>query len=542
MIMKKLLILLCLFSLAVNAQEVPHLGETLDVSIVNVDVFVTDRAGKRVRGLTGDDFEIYENGVRQEISNFAEYAEADERVGLEGTAAAADDQAAPRERRTMLIFFERMRLPNFAAKPLVKQIREIVHRTIGPEDAVSVVVWSRYGGTKHTEFTSDRKTIDATLDYVEKELQTAQIDLTDALREEAAMVRQFEQDAGAHGGSQTNTSVTLPMLVAYGEMKVRVNAINSAINTMAGNEGKKVMLLATRRLGAVAGAEFAHAAGSQDLSYDLRQRFGTEQLMESLTDMANASGVTVYPLYPLGVGSAMPDASTSNPRTEAAEFLTFQNEAQSQQVIAQRTGGLAAASTHDVLELLPHIADDITDYYSLAYRITPTGKDAAREIVVKTKNPELRVRSRRQFVEKSDETRMRDRLRASFFRAGQEAPQIDIDAKVGRKKRRGNTTIPLQVRIPIKDLTMLPQAGGKHAGSFSVYVGAATDLDELSDITLKTQPFEVKESQLAAAQRGYFTYDLDVKVNGKAKYVAVGVLDEVGRSYGLLRLDLENVK
>jgi hypothetical protein len=30
-----------------------------------------------------------------------------------------------------------------------------------------------------------------------------------------------------------------------------------------------------------------------------------------------------------------------------------------------------------------------------------------------------------------------------------------------------------------------------------------------------------------------------VRVNGKTKYLAVGVLDEVGRSYGLLRLDLK---
>ncbi len=158
--------------------------------------------------------------------------------------------------------------------------------------------------------------------------------------------------------------------------------------------------------------------------------------------------------------------------------------------------------------------------------------------MVKTRNPELRVRARRQFIEKSDETRMRDRLRAAFFRAGDES-QIDIQATIGVKKRRGTSTVPLRVRIPIADLTVLPQGGGKHAGSFSVYVGSVADLDELSDVTRKTQPFELKEADLAKARAGHFTYDLDVTVNAKARYVAVAVLDDVGRTYGLRRLTLE---
>jgi hypothetical protein len=163
-------------------------------------------------------------------------------------------------------------------------------------------------------------------------------------------------------------------------------------------------------------------------------------------------------------------------------------------------------------------------------------------VAVKTKDPALRVRSRRELVEKSDETRMRDRMRATFFRAAQDEPQIAIDAKIGPRKKRGQTTVPLEVRIPIADLTTLPQDGGKHAGSFSVYVGSAADLDELSDITHKTQPFELKESQLEAARQGYFTYDVEVTVNAKAKYVAVGVVDEVGRTYGVKRLSLETVQ
>jgi len=44
--------------------------EKIDVSVVNVDVTVTDRAGNPVRGLTRDDFEVFEDGRPQPITNF----------------------------------------------------------------------------------------------------------------------------------------------------------------------------------------------------------------------------------------------------------------------------------------------------------------------------------------------------------------------------------------------------------------------------------------------------------------------------------------
>ena len=53
---------------------IPHAGESIEVSIVNVDTVVTDKQGRRVHGLRRDDFEVYENGIRQPITNFAEYA------------------------------------------------------------------------------------------------------------------------------------------------------------------------------------------------------------------------------------------------------------------------------------------------------------------------------------------------------------------------------------------------------------------------------------------------------------------------------------
>ena len=49
---------------------VQTLTQKIDVSIVNVDVVVAAKDGTPVRGLTRDDFQVFEDGVSQPITNF----------------------------------------------------------------------------------------------------------------------------------------------------------------------------------------------------------------------------------------------------------------------------------------------------------------------------------------------------------------------------------------------------------------------------------------------------------------------------------------
>jgi hypothetical protein len=51
---------------SVSAQEIIR----VDTALVNLEVVVKDRQGRRVSGLTKEDFDVYEDGARQEITNF----------------------------------------------------------------------------------------------------------------------------------------------------------------------------------------------------------------------------------------------------------------------------------------------------------------------------------------------------------------------------------------------------------------------------------------------------------------------------------------
>ena len=65
--------IIALFTSASGQQKSPQKEDVvrLSVTLVQVDVTVTDRKGRQVRDLKPDDFEIYEDGRPQRISAFS---------------------------------------------------------------------------------------------------------------------------------------------------------------------------------------------------------------------------------------------------------------------------------------------------------------------------------------------------------------------------------------------------------------------------------------------------------------------------------------
>ena len=159
-----LLSMVCSVSALAQSPVIPHAGETIEVSIVNIDTVVTDKHGNRVRGLGKDDFEIYENGVRQPVTNFAEYA-SEGKASSAGivTAPAASGEAAartkplppPAQPRTIIVFVERFQLPSFRSDPLFAALKKLLHETVRKGDRVMVVTWNRGILGMRQEFTDD---------------------------------------------------------------------------------------------------------------------------------------------------------------------------------------------------------------------------------------------------------------------------------------------------------------------------------------------------------------------------------------------------
>ena len=538
--------------------QTPRAGESIDVSIVNVDVQVTDKKGNRVTGLSVADFEVRENGKLQPITNFSEYASAaaTASVSVEGAASAKPAAAAePRARRTVVLFFEPVTLPAFRSKELFDSIRQLVRRVVGKGDQISIVTFVRRTRVRQ-EFTDDMAAIDLALDQLEKESTGVAGNPIDdnrrLVQEEVELDKEFERMAADAGMPSLIEAPSFTAIAAAKRqlflIKQKVFALETLMHSISGAEGKKIILMATRRFGLYAGVEYF--GGTVPGQY--RQDLDTTTYRQSLVRTANAQGVTIYPIHPEGLLWDSPDASvTGNDRIRTSTLeedlgrtgidnQVLQNESAAMEEVAHATGGVTAWGSRDIAKLLPRVSDDLEAYYSLGYRMPGTGKDSTRTIVVKTRNPDYVVRSRRQAVEKSDVTKMKDRVMANLFqRVPGSSAEIPFDVVLGKIKKDGRNrwTVPLKVRVPIRALTMLPR-GSNEAGEFSVYLVTGGKLGVMSEVDRKTQPFEVPTSDREKAAASHFTYELDLTVDQLVERLSIGVLDEVGKEYGLKRFTL----
>jgi VWFA-related protein len=513
------------------------LDETIEVSIVNVDVLVTDKAGNRVTGLRADDFEIREDGKVQPITNFSEYvaAAASPNVSIESAPADATPRpnVAPRARRNIIIFIEPSGLPNFRAKELFDSLRALLRKAVGPGDRVAITTWS-YPPRVRQGFTDDIAVLTKTLDAIEVEASNA-MPSGSALSGMTPDSADIEYQQYIHGeGDDGFFTSFVAASEQLKQIRQKTAVIESLMQSISGVEGKKILIMATRRFGMYAGAEYFQ--GTVPGKY--RALLDTSKYRQSLIRTANAHGITLYPIDPAGLQWTPLDASVAAPIASdlaraGFDNLVLANETMALQEVAAETGGLMAWGSKDIAAVLPRIGDDLDAYYSLGYRAQSTGKDTTREIVVKAKNPAYVVRSRRQFVEKSDQTRMSDRVMAQLFQPVQ-GSTVAFDVHFGKLKRLGHNrwSVPLEIRIPISGLTVLSR-GKDEGGAFSVFVVTGGTLGVMSDVETRTQPFAIPTAQLAQAKKSHFNYEFTLTVDANADRVAVGVFDETGKEYGL---------
>ena len=551
------------------AQEVPSLGETMEIAIVNVDVVVTDRDGRRVRGLTESDFTILENGHPQPITHFAEYRDDASEGSASVEAETEVESTAPEQRRTLVLFLEPFQAKRVLRDEFIESLKTLVRDTVRAGDAVSIVVFDRQAST-WLEPTDDLDAVAYELDRFGDTLG-AHLDPNTGVAHEVREQMRFEvQGAAMAERKGLKRPATSGQTIASGvarsaameanvEMRRRVAAINAAVSALAGVEGKKAMLVAAHRLGAYSGAEFFFtsaeiirdavqkglldekqvsafflAMGSNVVTPGEGDAFDNRKSLRELIANANAAGVSLYPIFPAGL-----DAGPVDPDTPDVTRALLVNEMAMREEIAKETGGLTTYGTVNFVKMLPEIAGDLSNYYSLAYRVPASGTDGARDLVVRVKDPNLQVRARTQFVEKSDESRMKDRVVAALYGMSDESPMA-IEAKLDAAKRArgiGRRSVTVSIQVPIRALTLVPQ-DRISKGAFSIYVMTGSEKGEVSEVTRRTQPFEIPAADLVRALTGHFTYELEVVVNKGADHVAIGVIDEVSKTHGVKRIAL----
>ena len=533
-------------AVAQPASDAPRVAASAEVSILGVDVVVTDGNGKPVHGLTAADFELRYGGKPVAITNLHE-ERREEAGALPGAPAGMDpsvavprepEETVSRQPRKVVVFVDRLYLPEpTRRRELFDGVKEFLAKALtAPGDEAMVVSWGDSVRVVRT-FTDDLAALDETLDVVAR--RVARLDGQESeVAELAARDLWFDSIAadprvGGTVGS-TETSREIGTLQAYGTMKAKVTALRGLVALMAGMEGRKSLVLVAHHFGRYSGREYHVGPRSAPVGSP-KERDGLP-LLEELAAAANASGVTLYGIYPyerVAFASAA-DSAALNPTTSSAAYgsgfdAIWMNEMAGLNFVTKRTGGSTAGHPGELPRFLDQVASDLGSYYSLGFPASGSTKPEA--VKVRVKREGLTVRTRTTVAERTAEERLTDRALANLF-APDASSRIGISVAAGEAKPEGKRyRIPLEVRIPLGALVRLPGPTAAK-GKFSVFVVAATPKGDFSEVVRRRQEFEVKRGEEAKADASHLTYTLEVESDAPAPRISLAVWDEIGGEAG----------
>jgi VWFA-related protein len=523
--------------------ELPKLVENIDVRVIGVDVVVTDRKGNPVTGLSKEDFQVFENGLEKPISNFYEI---DGRVAKPAIAAvpvpgAPPAPVAPKEevseqlKRRIILYIDNLSLAPFNRNRVFKQMKEFIKDVMRPGDEAMLATYNRSLKVR-VPFTRDPIQIQQMLDSV-----AGESGFGIANRSEAKDVMSRIRDAQNYDEALANAR-NYASSVDH-DLRQSVESINGLLTTLAGVEGKKLLVLTTEGFQIQPGREVfamidevAREKSWQSSSMLEAMSYNGAPLIESIAKTANANGITLYAIHAGGLGAGNEGSGADNQQAIPYNVTSagLSNTTESLQLMTELTGGLAATRTNNFAGAFKNIERDLDAYYSLGYRAGTERVDRQRTLEVRVKNKALTVRNRQTFVEKSTFQDMSDRVIANLLYKTK-TNDLGVRVKVNSPIPADDLfKIPVEVQIPVDNLTLLPQ-GEAYMGGFSIYVVVGNKDGDMSDVSRKSHQITIPVGDFPKTKGKYYTYTLDLMCERGLNKISIGVVDDVSNISGFDR-------
>ena len=549
--------------LAVTAGGQPEPGsifvDRVDVNVINVEVFVTDKDGRRVTSLGPDDFEILEDGRPVEISNFYAVARDDQIADdLARDREMLRSQSPRRSRRreipedqqlNLLVYVDHFNLHQSSQRRVLDDLEGFLEDRATQGDNVMLVGYNRKVEVVQ-EFTRDRRSITDGIAKLRKAATYGQIDDAERLRTMRQMLPTPETALGGvspriPGDDEASAYQILRSYVqkVRSDLRYSTRALERVARSLAGLPGRKAILYVSdglpKRPGESVYQHFQDVYGSsmpvsatQTIDPLIEAIVENEaHLMNEIVRQANAHQVTFYTLYARGPASGVVTADAvdlsalgnSRSTLETTRVLNLQEPLIE---MAEATGGSSILNTLNFDGAFGGLAQDFDSFYSLGYRSHHGGDGRYHRIEVRVNRPGYKVRHRTGFVDKPEVERVADRTLSSLILSMEKNPLgVNLDFGAPEKTGRSTFLVPLLVRIPFREITLLPN-GEVEQGQLRIFL-AVQDEVGISKTHEISYPLTVPRDQVAAARDREIGYSTTLKIRRGVPKVAVGVWDEL---------------
>jgi VWFA-related protein len=454
-------------------------------SEVVVDANVTDGDGKPVSGLTQSDFDVYEDGIKQQILSFraisgsrpeqgAPLAQPQSKTG-QPSELVANTPAYP---HLISLVFDKVNVEHADAVRASAAANAYINKRLRKDD-MAAVFGIGFGVHVYQSFTNDRASLikavqDATLGNtrvpgdVSAELRTALQNIPGGSfipgvnTDEDKIAYAFNADPDTlfkYPGLQD-----IKVLVKFRDIDREGRGNQTLAGLLAIIEGQKV--IPGRKSLILLSSGFAVAAPGG-------QYVGGAMDIRAVTGAANLAGVTIYSVDASGLREQDPEADSQSatqvaikskvvvgPRTSLGLLSSAigLNTLDNLEMLSDDTGGYTVRNTSDLVGGMDRIGSYLEEYYVLTYMpANPINDGKFRTISVKLKRPRLNVRARNGYYAFPDT----DRLPLLGYEAelledlNAKAPPAKFPVYVGGYAfpgREDSSTAALFVQFPMSEL------------------------------------------------------------------------------------------
>jgi VWFA-related protein len=497
---------------------------------------VTDKQGKPVTDLGKDDFEIYEDGKRQVITNHS-FVSTQPRISQDPTAPRPADQQLPvppvqlkpeQVRRTIAIVVDDLSLSMGSAESVQYYLRKYVEQQIEPGDLVAIIRASGGMGALQ-QFTADRRQLRAAVDRIRWNPQSGRIGVFKPIGDETLQslqkgtIRddQRKEQLEAEGTDFREQLFTVGML----------GALNYVVRGLRDLPGRKSVLLFSEGF-TLPGNDSARRDGVR------RSMDRIEGSLNRLVEFANRSSVVLYAIDPRGIVVPMFEAAddvsglgsqqTSDIISQRMHQLT--DTANGLNYLARETGGFVVPVSNDLSRGIKRVLDDQNGYYLIGYVPAESTFNRLTErmpfhrITVKVKRPGLTVRTRGGFFGiANEEARPAPTTPMQQLTAAVTSPfttgniRLKLTSSFGNESRSGYY-IRSWLHIDARDLSFADEHDGWKSATMDVAALTFGDNGTVVDQNIQSYTLRVKNDSLERTLQSGIVYVMDLPLKKPGAY------------------------
>ena len=530
--------------------------DEIELTIANLVVYVTDKKGRAITDLTKEDFLVYQDGERREITNFRLYTDEvirnqfERPPELEQADATSEPQVGSEAGPIpvhLVLYIDNENLEPLDRNRVLSQTREFVRNSLHPPAKMMVVAYQRSFEVL-CEFTSDPDEVLAAMRSVRKytggrtERESSRREIIDRIKkieQEDRSGTRYSQNQGQGGEwNEVYSLIDNYAKETANNLMFTLDSMRQVITSLSGLPGKKGVVYISNGLPMVPGMDLYYELSRvlQDSSVLTQMyEFDRSRLYQQMAATANAQNVTLYTIDAAGLNmGGMGSAEYSTAQDPLSVTVGQHNLTDSLRYLSDETGGFAIINTNDIAPRLEFLTQDMYTYYSLGYPLQASGKDRVHKVRVKLreddprfKDYDLRYRSR--FVEKSLETRVQDTVVSSLvFEVDDNPMQVEVEMGTPTAASEKRWLVPASISFPIRKVALLPE-GEDFVARVVMFIAVRDTLGKQSDLVRQEHEVRIPASEYDYAQRQRYTIHSQLLMESGRYKVSVALLDPLTR-------------